>query len=130
MNREEIDKTPLYANTRDAIKQAISEIAIDKLADAVMPVIEDFIYDRLTNYESLVEFKTKAVMPTLARRDTTDFDIEFACEWIEKNVSNYINYEYNEFHHCCEYDGTVNKPRLIKDFKNAMQNKNKQKCTD
>ena len=131
MNREEISKTSLYVNTRNAIKQALSEIDVDNLADAIMPVIEDFIYDRLTNYESITELKAKAVTPTLIRWcNTTDFDVEFACEWLEKNTSNYLNYEYNEFHHCLDYDGSVNTARFIKDFKNAMKNKNKQQCTD
>lgn len=46
-----------------------------------------------------------------------------ASDWIEKHISSYINSEYNEFHHCVEYDGTVNKAKMIEDFLNAMKNK-------
>lgn len=45
-------------------------------------------------------------------------DIE---EWLKNNVQNYVNREYNEFHHEVEYDGTVNTDKLIEDLKKAME---------
>ena len=42
-------------------------------------------------------------------------------EWLTKNINNYVNGEFNEFHHEVEYDGTVNKERLIEDFKKAFE---------
>lgn len=39
---------------------------------------------------------------------------------INKHINNYVNGEYNEFHHCIEYDGTIDKERLIKDIEKAI----------
>ena len=33
--------------------------------------------------------------------------------WLRDHVSRYVNSEFNEFHHCTEYDGTINVERLI-----------------
>lgn len=46
--------------------------------------------------------------------------IKKACEWLEKNISNYQNWEYNEFHQCVEYDGSVDIEKMINDFRKAM----------
>ena len=42
--------------------------------------------------------------------------------WLRDHVSRYINSEYNEFHHCTEYDGTIDVERLIADLKVALDN--------
>ncbi len=39
-----------------------------------------------------------------------------AVEWLNNCVNNYINGEYNSFHHEFEYDGTIDKKKLIEDF--------------
>lgn len=46
--------------------------------------------------------------------------IDKACEWLEKNIRNYINWEYNEFHQCVEYDGGIDIEKMISDFKKVM----------
>lgn len=46
--------------------------------------------------------------------------INDVAEWLTKNVNSYVNREYNEFHHEVEYDGTVDKEKLINDLKKAM----------
>lgn len=46
--------------------------------------------------------------------------IDKACEWLGKNIMNYRNYEYNEFHQCVEYDGSYDIERMISDFRKAM----------
>ncbi len=40
--------------------------------------------------------------------------------WLRDRASRYVNGEYNEFHHCIEYDGTINIERLIADLKVAV----------
>jgi hypothetical protein len=47
--------------------------------------------------------------------------IEKACEWLGKNISNYRNWEYNEFHQCVEYDGSMDIEKMINDLKKAME---------
>ena len=48
-----------------------------------------------------------------------------ASEWLRNHVCNYVNSEYNEFHKCVEYDGSIDKERLINDFEEAMQKEQK-----
>lgn len=47
--------------------------------------------------------------------------VSAASEWLRKHVCNYMNSEYNEFHQCAEYDGSIDKEKLINDFEKAMQ---------
>lgn len=47
--------------------------------------------------------------------------VSAASEWLRKHVCNYVNSEYNEFHKCVEYDGSIDKEKLINDFEKAMQ---------
>ena len=48
-----------------------------------------------------------------------------ASEWLREHVCCYMNSEYNEFHKCVEYDGSIDKERLINDFEEAMQKEQK-----
>lgn len=48
-------------------------------------------------------------------------NIGAASEWLREHVCCYMNSEYNEFHKCVEYDGSIDKERLINDFEEAMQ---------
>lgn len=43
------------------------------------------------------------------------------CEWLEKHITNYINWEYNEFHQCVEYDGSYDIEKMISDVRKAME---------
>ena len=52
-----------------------------------------------------------------------EFVIDSACEWLKKHIANYVNWEYNDYHHAFEYDGSVNVEKLISDFKSDMQSK-------
>lgn len=47
--------------------------------------------------------------------------LDKASKWIKKNIMNYRNWEYNEFHQCVEYDGSIDIEKMIKDFKKAMK---------
>lgn len=52
-------------------------------------------------------------------------NIGAASEWLREHVCCYMNSEYNEFHKCVEYDGSIDKERLINDFEEAMQKEEK-----
>ena len=47
--------------------------------------------------------------------------IERVANWLKVHVGDYVNGEYNEFHHEVEYDGTVNTKRLIEDLKKEFE---------
>ena len=55
------------------------------------------------------------------QKEQKSLNISAASEWLRKHVRRYINSEYNEFHKCVEYDGSIDKERLINDFEEAMQ---------
>ncbi len=48
-------------------------------------------------------------------------DIDFISTWLREHARNYINGEYNEFHHCVDYDGTIDVERLINDLKKELE---------
>lgn len=47
--------------------------------------------------------------------------IDKACEWLKKNICNYQNWGYNEFHQCVEYDGSIDIEKMISDFRKEME---------
>lgn len=59
------------------------------------------------------------------QKEQKSLNINAASEWLRKNISHYMNSEYNEFHKCVEYDGSIDKERLINDFEKAMQKEQK-----
>ena len=59
------------------------------------------------------------------QKEQKSLNISAASEWLRKHVCHYMNSEYNEFHKCVEYDGSIDKERLINDFEEAMQKEQK-----
>lgn len=59
------------------------------------------------------------------QKEQNSLDISTASEWLKKYVGLYMSSEYNEFHKCVEYDGSIDKERLINDFEEAMQKEQK-----
>lgn len=55
------------------------------------------------------------------QKEQKSSSINAASEWLKEHVCCYMNSEYNEFHKCVEYDGSIDKERLINDFEEAMQ---------
>ena len=49
-------------------------------------------------------------------------NFEVISSWLRDHIRRYINSEYNEFHHCFEYDGTINVEELIDDLKVVIDN--------
>lgn len=70
--------------------------------------------------------EVKSVIAYLERqKEQKSLNISAASEWLREHVRRYINSEYNEFHKCVEYDGSIDKERLINDFEEAMQKEQK-----
>ena len=59
------------------------------------------------------------------QKEQKSLNISAASEWLREHVCAYMNSEYNEFHKCVEYDGSIDKERLINDFEEAMQKEQK-----
>ena len=59
------------------------------------------------------------------QKEQKSLNISAVSEWLRKKVCNYVNSEYNEFHKCVEYNGSIDKERLIKDFEDVMQKEQK-----
>lgn len=48
-------------------------------------------------------------------------NIDEVCEWLRKHAKSYVNGEYNEFHHCVEYDGTIDVDAMIERMKHDFK---------
>jgi len=80
-----------------------------------------------TNEEMLrtlrVEYE-KGVADTIAKYEQKEqkcaLNFDVISSWLRDHANNYINGEFNEFHHCVEYDGTINTEKLIADLKVAV----------
>lgn len=86
-----------------------------------LPTDEEMLRTLRAEYE-------KGVADTIAKyeqKERKSLNIIAASEWLRKHVCNYMNSEYNEFHKCVEYDGSIDKERLINDFEEAMQKEQK-----
>ena len=83
----------------DVLEKHITKDSISELAHTVM----------IRNGWDIVEQEQKCSL---------NFDV--ISSWLRDHVSNYVNGEFNEFHHCVEYDGTINVEKLIADLKVAV----------
>ena len=83
----------------DVLEKHITKDSISELAHTVM----------IRNGWDIVEQEQKRSL---------NFDV--ISSWLRDHVSNYANGEFNEFHHCVEYDGTINVEKLIADLKVAV----------
>ena len=46
--------------------------------------------------------------------------IDKICGWLYDHINSYLNSEYNDFHYTVEYDGTVDKEKLVNDIRKMM----------
>ena len=58
----------------------------------------------------------KDIVAWLEKQKST-VDINDVCEWLQKYAKCYVNGEYNDFHHCVEYDGTIDVDSMIERLK-------------
>ena len=78
------------------------------------------IYTRLDSNGKIAEEYDEDEIELILPPTPKKISMDKACKWLKEHVSNYIGWEYNEFHHAVEYDGSFNKDKFINDFKKAM----------
>jgi len=98
----------------DKIIQFFAELATDACGGPGQEYYEEFGL----NYDKVMTWLEK-------KKEQKSLDISAASEWLREHVCSYMNSEYNEFHKCVEYDGSIDKERLINDFEEAMQKEQK-----
>lgn len=98
----------------DKIIQFFAELATYACGGPGQEYYEEF---RL-NYDKVMTWLEK-------KKEQKFLDISAASEWLREHVCSYMNSEYNEFHKCVEYDGSIDKERLINDFEEAMRKEQK-----
>jgi len=84
---------------------------IEKANDLAQYYSEESDYKRTVGYDCAIEMADWKEQQM----------IDKACEWLGKNIGNYQNWEYNEFHQCVEYDGSFDIEKMISDFRKAMK---------
>ena len=93
----------------------------EKIINAIIGSIKDNI-----TLVSVNGYTKKDMISYLEKqKEQKSLNISDASEWLRKNVCRYMNSEYNEFHKCVEYDGSIDKEKLINDFEEAMQKEQK-----
>ena len=108
------------------------EIARQYYNDRVMPIGTNFKLERIFPelHESederirkeLIEFvknrggfKREYIVWLEKRKSTVD--INDVCKWLKKYAKCYVNGEYNDYHNCVEYDGTIDVDLMIERIK-------------
>lgn len=129
MTREEAIK--LVKRIKGAIvyteeeKEAL-ETLIPELHESEDEKTRKALIEALKTSETVGELKF--ILPEPMREDAIAYlekqkhslNFDAISSWLRDRASRYVNGEYNEFHHCIEYDGTINVERLIADLKVAV----------
>lgn len=80
--------------------------------------IRKCIVEAIRQCTDILDPKNQKRMLDWLERQRVSFDA--ISSWLRDHASNYVNSEFNEFHHCVEYDGTINVEKLIADLKAAV----------
>lgn len=81
--------------------------------------IRKLVVNRVRTATEMTESLRELLLTYLEKqKHSLNFDV--ISSWLRDHASRYVNSEYNEFHHCTEYDGTINVERLIADLKVAV----------
>ena len=104
----------IFPQLRESEDERIRKAIIELLKE----VEEDETYTGRQHIPDMLAYLEK-------KKKKKSLNLSAALEWLRKNVRNYVNSEYNEFHKCVEYDGSIDKERLINDFEEAMQKEQK-----
>lgn len=126
MTREEAIKVAneMYGWVKTDREKEALETLVPELAESEDKRIRKFIYDYIANSYWMKDWNVsqKECLAYLEKqKEQKSLNISAASEWLRKHVCNYISSEYNEFHKCVEYDGSIDKEKLINDFEKAMQ---------
>ena len=110
-----------------ALQTLIPELS-ESEDERIRKEIIDYLSNELHNVKQLTP-RTNEFDAWIAylekQKEQKSLDISAASEWLKNHVCNYVNSEYNEFHKCVEYDGSIDKERLVSDFEEAMQKEQK-----
>ena len=109
---------------RTALETLIPELKESEDEKIRKAILEFFkLQDDNTTYFFIPK---KSILAWLEKqKEQKSLNISAASEWLRKHVCIYMNSEYNEFHKCVEYDGSIDKERLINDFEEAMRKEQK-----
>ena len=81
--------------------------------------IRKLVVNRVRTATEMTE-SLRELLLTYLEKQKHSLNFDAISSWLRDHVSRYVNSEYNEFHHCTEYDGTINVERLIADLKVAV----------
>ena len=68
--------------------------------------------------DALYDFLVTVLNMQKEQEHSLNFDV--VSSWLREHASKYVNREFNEFHKCIEYDGTIDIETLIADLKFAV----------
>lgn len=107
-------------DAREALETLIPELRENE-DERIGDLIFCLIRDRSDN-RKLLEHNGVSVAEALSYLEKKKHSLNFDAisSWLRDHMSRYVNSEYNEFHNCTEYDGTINIERLIADLKVAV----------
>lgn len=81
--------------------------------------IRKLVVNRVRTATEMTE-SLRELLLTYLEKQKHSLNFDAISSWLRDHASRYVNSEYNEFHHCTEYDGTINVERLIADLKVAV----------
>ena len=114
-----------YSDGVEGLESIFPELRESKDERIRREILETLHYGLACEESVLMPGATTTLKEAIAylerQKEQKSLNISAASEWLREHVCRYINSEYNEFHHCVEYDGSIDKERLINDFEEAMQ---------
>ena len=122
--RSRFDKWALDEEDLEAMR-ALGLVTIESEDEKIRKDIIQFFKDAANSKTRVVRSNTFAEWATYLEKlkeHKHSLDFNAISSWLRDNVHNYINREFNEFHHTVEYDGTINIEKLITDLKAAVDN--------
>lgn len=113
-------------NIFEALETLVPELHESKDEKIRKALIQEFKEKVQKSFEWKDGIPNNAVLDWLEKqKEQKSLNISAASEWLKEHVCGYMNSGYNEFHKCVEYDGSIDKERLISDFEEAMQKEQK-----
>ena len=87
MTREEIQKTSLYYNICDAVTEVINNNTGSIIA-GIMPLFENFINERLTQFEEFKALREKSITPTIIIKSDVQQAISYTIDYCQRKGAN------------------------------------------
>ena len=121
--RSRFDKWALDNEDLTAL-QALGLVDVESEDEKIRKALIDEIKVWDEHYKLFKHVSKEKVLAYLEKQKEQKRSLSFDAisSWLRDHASRYVNSEFNEFHHCVEYDGTINVERLIADLKVAVDN--------